>query len=269
MQLIGQAIHHETFGKGMVTDWNQNILTVCFSDGDKKFIYPDAFAKYLTLKDSAVQDKIQSILDARAAKKEAEQQAIQEEQARKNLLYSMKISPTSQAAFHITAEQENELFSTWSVSTGTYLNGSSKGEPRIPERLKPNSLCLLTRCEAGAQEADRRIIGAFMVEEDFFGAYCRDGIVKAHAAHRIALDPEKRMPFWPYVTEDAAKQRWGNTALKYFSNKTAERILFDMLELLDTAQEQEAAYQFYQYFCKINRLHAREIAQDEGEQPCD
>ncbi|MFR6184595.1 MAG: hypothetical protein ACLUJG_02870 [Lawsonibacter sp.] len=30
MQLIGQAIRHETFGKGIVTGWNRNILTVCF-----------------------------------------------------------------------------------------------------------------------------------------------------------------------------------------------------------------------------------------------
>lgn len=269
MQLIGQAIRHETFGKGIVTDWDRNTLTVCFSVGDKKFIYPDAFAKHLTLKNSAVQDKIQGILDARAAKKEAEQQAIQEEAERKSLLRNMRISPTSQAAFNITAGRETELFSAWAVSTGTYLSGYSKGEPRIPDRMKPNSLCLLTQREAGKQERDRRIIGAFMVEEDFFGAYCRNGVVNAHPTYRIALDTEKRLPFWSYVTEDATKQRWGNTTLKYFSNKTAERILFDMLELPDTAEEQEAAQQFYRYFCKINRLPVRETAEDEEELPCD
>ena len=39
MQLIGQAIRHETFGKGIVTGWNRNILTVCFPGGDKRFLY--------------------------------------------------------------------------------------------------------------------------------------------------------------------------------------------------------------------------------------
>ena len=43
MQLIGQSIKHVTFGKGVVTDWNGNVITVCFSAGEKKFIYPDAF----------------------------------------------------------------------------------------------------------------------------------------------------------------------------------------------------------------------------------
>ena len=42
MQLIGQAIRHETFGKGIVTGWNRNILTVCFPGG--------AFAAHEALK---------------------------------------------------------------------------------------------------------------------------------------------------------------------------------------------------------------------------
>lgn len=50
MQLIGQPIKHVTFGKGVVTDWNGNVITVCFSAGEKKFIYPDAFSNFLILK---------------------------------------------------------------------------------------------------------------------------------------------------------------------------------------------------------------------------
>lgn len=263
MQLIGQAICHEIFGKGIVTDWNKNVLTVCFPAGDKKFIYPDAFAKHLTLRNHSMQDKIQSLLDARAAEKEAEQQAFQETLERRNLLRSMKISSVSQAAFHITEAQEKDLFSTWAISTGTYLSGYSKGKPRIPDRMKPNSLCLLTKREAGAQERDRRIIGAFMVEEEFFGVYCRDGIINAHLTCRAALSPEKQLAFWPYITEDSKKWRWGNTALRYFSNQTAEKILFDILKLADTTEEQENIYRFYQYFCRLNRLSPQGVKEDE------
>lgn len=268
MQLIGQAIRHEIFGKGIITDWNKDILTVCFSAGDKKFIYPDAFSKHLTLRDSVIQNKIQGILNARAAEKRAERKAVQEEQKRKNFLRSIKISPTSQAAFNITEEQEEGLFATWSVSTGVYLSGYSKGAPRIPERMKPNSLCLLTQREAGEREEKRRIIGAFMVKENFFGVNCRDGVINAHPSCRIVLVPEKRPAFWPYITEDAEKCRWGNAALKYFSNQAAERILFDMLKLADTAEEQEKFYRFYQYFCKINRLPVRESAENREELSC-
>ena len=52
MQLIGQPIKHVTFGKGVVTDWNGNVITVCFSAGEKKFIYPDAFSNFLILKNA-------------------------------------------------------------------------------------------------------------------------------------------------------------------------------------------------------------------------
>ena len=67
MQLIGQAIRHETFGKGIVTGWNRNILTVCFPGGDKRFLYPDAFARrHLTLRNQEMQAEIQENKDADA-----------------------------------------------------------------------------------------------------------------------------------------------------------------------------------------------------------
>ena len=71
-------------------------------------------------------------------------------------------------------------------------------KPRIPDRMKPNSLCLLTKRRAGVQEANRRIIGTFMVGVDFFGADCRSGTV-AHPVHRVALRPEKGLAFWPIL----------------------------------------------------------------------
>ena len=84
MQLIGQAIRHETFGKGIVTGWNRNILTVCFPGGDKRFLYPDAFARrHLTLRNQEMQAEIQELLLAKEAEKQEAQQAMQEEQERR------------------------------------------------------------------------------------------------------------------------------------------------------------------------------------------
>ena len=77
MQLIGQAIRHETFGKGIVTGWNRNILTVCFPGGDKRFLYPDAFARrHLTLRNQEMQAEIQELLLAKEAEKQEAQQAM-------------------------------------------------------------------------------------------------------------------------------------------------------------------------------------------------
>lgn len=254
MQLIGQPIKHDTFGKGIVTGWDDTTVTVCFSTGEKKFVYPDAFSGFLHLKNDAIQREVQTLLAKREAAKNAERQAIQELQGRNALLQNLKISPQSQAVFNIRPGQCGELFSAWSVSTGCYASGSSKGSPRVPDRLKPNSMCLLTERAAKQPERERRIIGAFMVEEDFLGSYCRDGVIHAHPIYRLQLRPEHQLPFWPYVAQDPEKQRWGNTAMKYMTNKTGERILFDIAERLLCDGSRQCAESFYQYYCKRNHL---------------
>ena len=60
------------------------------------------------------------------------------------------------------------------------------------------------------------------------------------------------------------KQRWGNTAMKYFSNEASEKILFDLWELQHTPEKKEAAGQFYRHFCRMNRLPLRVTKDAEG-----
>lgn len=70
-------------------------------------------------------------------------------------------------------------------------------------------MCLLTERPKGCSEAERRIVGAFMVEDDFIGTCCTDGTIQAHPTHRIQLPPERQPLFWPYVAKEPEKQRWG------------------------------------------------------------
>ena len=111
MQLIGQSIKHVTFGKGVVTDWNGNVITVCFSAGEKKFIYPDAFSNFLILKNADAQKKVQHLLDVREEERETELKELQEQQEKKHMLENLKLSPQSQAVFHIDAEAHEAVFS--------------------------------------------------------------------------------------------------------------------------------------------------------------
>ena len=89
MQLIGQPIKHVTFGKGVVTDWNGNVITVCFSAGEKKFIYPDAFSNFLILKNADAQKKVQHLLDVREEERETELKELQEQQEKKHMLENL------------------------------------------------------------------------------------------------------------------------------------------------------------------------------------
>lgn len=82
----------------------------------------------MTLKNNDMQDQMKRLLAARKAAREAERQAFQQKQEHKNLLRNMKISANSQAAFHLTAAQEQDVFSAWTVFTRTYLSGLPNNE---------------------------------------------------------------------------------------------------------------------------------------------
>ena len=81
MELIGLKVKHTAFGIGVITDMDGNYITVEFASKTSKFVYPDAFEKFLEAEHVAVQQMIlDSINDAKAA---AEQKRQAEEAARK------------------------------------------------------------------------------------------------------------------------------------------------------------------------------------------
>lgn len=254
MQLVGQAVAHKVFGQGVITDCSGNIVTVSFLQGDKKFLYPDAFADFLILKNKTGQSKINAMYERRLEAETARKQALQEEQERRQRFRALKITPTSQAAFHIDLNELDEIFSSGAISTGCYLSGYSKGKPRIPSKLKPNSACLLTGCPANAPEKERRILGAFMVKDSFWGDLCKNGMVECHDEYKVRLHSNKSMLYWDYFDRSDPLPRWGNMVFKYFPNSTMQRILLAMKKVFQDAEEKTVIHEFYQYFCEINRL---------------
>ena len=60
MQLVGQAVRHISFGRGIVTECSGEggVVSVLFPTGEKRFLYPDAFSRYLTLRDTETQSRI-------------------------------------------------------------------------------------------------------------------------------------------------------------------------------------------------------------------
>lgn len=79
MILENLAVRHNKFGDGSVTRFDGKYLTVTFSSGDRVFVYPDAFEKFLTVTDHAMMEQISSDLATSHAKKEAIRNAKAEE----------------------------------------------------------------------------------------------------------------------------------------------------------------------------------------------
>ena len=144
MQLLGQPVRHNAFGTGVITGLSGNIITIDFAQGEKRFQYPDAFSRFLTLKDAGKQNEIRAGYERRLRAERAERQKELERQERLGKIRSMKVTPYSQAAFDIPWKEAKAAAEADAVSTGFYLSGYSKDRPRIPSRLKPNSACLLT-----------------------------------------------------------------------------------------------------------------------------
>lgn len=253
MKLEGKTISHIKFGEGVVKESRDNYITVIFSQGEKKFLYPTAFHRYLTVKDKRIQKRIDRELQLlqEEENKNTTSQIIQQKAYKK--LQNVKLYPDSQAAFGFVQNKKENVFSTWSVFAGSYQSGSSKGKPKLPVRLRLNSACLLTECQTGS-ESSRRIVGVFMPKEDFEGSACKDGMILSHEKYRIKLEKNENMLFWNYISSDGRPAKWGNIEIRYMSNVTMQQILYDMKQIINDTKRKKEAEDFYQYFCFVNRL---------------
>lgn len=259
MQLDGKAILHKTFGTGTITSVSDNTVTISFPQGEKRFLYPDAFMQFLKLKDKKTQEQVNKVLLEKSEEEEADRKASQERLERLHRMSNLKLTVNSQAIFGMVCNKLEDVLSSWSLSSGRFLSGMSAGEPRVPVKLKPNSACLLTICPEGEGESERRIVGAFMVKEDFFGDLCTDGIIEAHELYRTTLQDNEALRLWEYFEKSKQPKRWGNTEYKYFANNTMQKILYDMKNAIACTERRELAEDFYRYFCKINRLSENKI----------
>ena len=254
MQLKGKKVTHVTFGPGVVTDVEDDIVTVAFVQGEKKFLFPGAFSRFLVFEDGESRERVEHMIRQIDREKEQQRQAKHKEHDRLKKLRQLKILPNSQAVFGFVENKREDVFSAWTVCSGHYVGGYSKGEPRVPVRLKPNSACLLTECAPGAPETGRRIIGVFMVREDFNGTSCSDGIIPAHEKYRIALEADETMPYWNYFESRGKPPRWGKTEMKYFANLTMQRILYDLAGSVPNREKRRVSEELYRYFIAVNRL---------------
>lgn len=252
MELRSQAVKHAVFGKGIITEVSGNTITVCFAQGEKRFPCPDAFSQHLTLKDAALQAELSAMAVSKAQRRQEEKKREIERHEREIRLRTMRIPEKSQAAFDAPPEQLARYREEGALFTGRILSGPSRGKPRTPRTIKPNTACLLTAKPDGGDEEQRQILGAFMVRDDFWGDRCADGLVRAHDRYRIML-PEP-MPFWAFMDGEEQRRTWGSVPFRIFSNQAMRTILREMRGRLEGTPQAGDASAFYAYFCQMNQM---------------
>jgi transcription elongation factor GreA-like protein len=65
MNLCGEFVTHKVFGKGQITNADDNCVTVQFSELNetKRFIFPNAFGTFLTPVSQSISQEIQDYKD--------------------------------------------------------------------------------------------------------------------------------------------------------------------------------------------------------------
>ncbi|WP_428910616.1 malate synthase [Niallia sp. Krafla_26] len=279
MNLINKEVTHKRFGEGNVVKHDGSVIEINFATENKKFVFPDAFGKYLKLHDKSVAHSLEKVIQKKEMEREKQEQIIEERklQQRKEqqlrsehekLMKNHKLHSQSQMVFWCDSEELSKVFTEWNIFTGTINSGTNKGKPKKPTRLYKNSVCLLTARDSAIPEKDRRIIGLYMVKEDFIGKFCEDGYIPAHSEYRLQLTEEEsnKLLFWKYYVSEKSphSMTWNTGKYRYFDNEWVAQILRDIVSLRSDMQEQELAQSFFDHFCIMNQIRKEELPEPTG-----
>ena len=99
MNLIGVLVNHKTFGEGIIKQYDANYLVISFSQGEKKFVYPDVFESFISVNDSNIAKFINLEIEKKKRNKIKQQNITNE---KKNLVQQkpqQNINPVSKPSF--------------------------------------------------------------------------------------------------------------------------------------------------------------------------
>lgn len=269
MDLLNEEVRHKSFGTGQVIEQVDSYIKVRFEEGNKRFVYPDAFGEFLTIVDQEVAERVESLRRKVEKKRQKEEQRLAQKRAleqekrqrrleRERLMKNHKLHPASQVAFWLDEEEQNQVFTEWRVFTGVAKSGRNKGKPNRLPRVHQNSSCIITAREPKVAEEKRRIVGIFMVDEGFIGRLCEDGYIPAHPKYRLRLSEEEsaQLLFWNYYINERYPRNmtWNSGRHRYFDNVWLAQVLRDLLHLKRDDAEKELVEDFLEYFCHLNHL---------------
>ena len=275
MNLINEAVTHKVFGEGSIVEHEESIITIEFNKDIKKFVYPDAFGKFITLTDRSLAKAFKEVFLQKELEEEALEKKREEEHARlvleqqhKDKMKNHRIHESSQIVFWLDEEEQQNVFNDWQVSTGTLQSGKNKGQPNRAARLGPNSVGLLTVRGANQPEIERTILGLYMVDETFSNDLSDDGMIPAHEEFRIQFTDQEaeKMLFWNYYinTNYPDRTAWNSGKFRYYENVWTAQILKDVIALKTDEDEIKEAENFLDYFCKMNVLDVDNIPEASG-----
>ena len=114
MNLMNCSVKHISWGIGTVTEQKDNYIKIIFGVGEKQFVYPDAFEKFLKCEDTNMQSQIEEEL---ALKK---QQEIQSRYEAAIYTYQTETLPQYQQQLDDLNAQYNQAETAYNQADTTY-----------------------------------------------------------------------------------------------------------------------------------------------------
>lgn len=260
--LINKRVKHKAWGTGIITETAAKTVTVNFNGELKKFVYPDAFKCFLAFEEDNLQEAADSLLE----EKQRKEKELREREERERILAEKRreIDRLKQEKRKKSGRKEirrgNPAFRCERVFTGDGIvraGADSRGNTRRFKGLEANRLAILTAAGAGLSEADRRIFGVFLIDDVFEGNVYREGFVKSSPKYRINLSSReaRALRFWDYyrMTSPGSPAKWGAGLFRDMDDKTAARLLLDIMDLKKGTEEEKTASEMYDYFYRIHK----------------
>lgn len=163
---------------------------------------------------------------------------------------------------------ESKMLTAWKASAGIVQNGEKKGRPMRLNQVQSNSLAVLTTRLPYADESERFIFAAFLVDESYEGDNRDKGYVSTRSEYKIELSvaESKKILFWNYYFNPKQPDliRMGSGLHRYLDDDQAVQILQDIAIVKSGTQDEELAKRFLSHFCSINSIDANKVPQPKG-----
>lgn len=140
MNLINYSIQHNTFGRGLVTDFNSSYITIEFSDKCRKFAIAPAFkGGFLSFEDETAQNYVLELIRSDEENKAAaERQRLEAERLAE--VEAQKIREEKDKAFHEAVESREKAHAEQSQNSMLYVCRHEAAHALFYELFNPGSI---------------------------------------------------------------------------------------------------------------------------------
>lgn len=95
-EIINAIVTHKSFGKGKVQKINDGYVIVSFDDEEKKFVYPEAFKRFLSIKDSLIAEKVNGVIEEKEVEDEKDKKIKEEAMKARQIAYEIEEAKSNQ-----------------------------------------------------------------------------------------------------------------------------------------------------------------------------